>query len=178
MNINTSFGSQISIENNDILVFNKDTKVSIKKIVNIGDYKFETSIKGNKTGRTIFLVIGIIFLFFSIKLINDPDIIYKGLVDRNGNSLEKVSNFPDMLSWTGTVICLAGALIFNNRMKTIKNIDVNKNDYELTIGVLIKDDPDPKKRVINKMTICKGSFEELKEIRQIILAQKAKLDLL
>lgn len=178
MKINTSFGSEISIENNDILVFNNDTKVSIKKIINIGDYKFDTNIEGTKKARTIFLVIGIIFLFFSIKLIFDPEIAWKGLVGSDGYSLEKVTRLPDMFTWACATIFLGVALIFNRRIRTLKNIDPNKNDYELTIAVLIKDNPDPKKRVINKMTICKGSFEELKEIRQILLDQKGKVDLL
>lgn len=178
MKMNTSFGSELSIENNDILVFNNDTRVSMKKIISIGDYKFVTNIDWNKKVMSVFLVLGIIFLFFAIKLIYDPHIAWKGLVSSDGRSLEEVDDLPDMITWIFSILFFGAALIFNSRIRTIKNIDPKKNDYELTIRVLIKDDPDPKKRVIKNMTICKGSFEELKEIRQVILVQKGKVDLL
>lgn len=170
MELNTSNGDSLEIENNEYLKFksnNEEYKVSLKKIGYIGDFLLEDA-KKYTTLRNIALLAVLIFLFLGIKLINDPYLAWEG------TRFEEVSRIPDSIVWTFFACSIIGVLVFNSKIQKIKLIDFSKKDYELRIRVTVNDVPN--KGDIRNMyyVICKGSIQELKEIKSKLETIKNK----
>lgn len=168
MEIKTTAGDTLQIENNEFLKFNfnnESFKVLLKKIHSIGGYQFEDNTKYKKF-RTINLILSIVFFLVGVKLIFDP---YKAW---EGRSYEEVSRIPDIFVWTIFLFSILLFRKFNNIVKQSQLIDLNKGDYELTISVYINDDPQNKKFL--DYVICRGSYQELKDVKEKLEAIKNK----
>lgn len=168
MQIKTSSGDFIEVENNEYLFFkynNEDYKVLLRKINTIGDHLLEDPKKYINL-RLVSLIGLVVFLLLGVKLIFDPYISWEG------RSYEEVNRFPDLFVWILFAFSLFSFIAFNNIIKKIKSIDLDRNEYSLPITVIINDDP--KKKELSHYIICRGSIDELKEIKSNLEMLKSK----
>ena len=165
----TTHGTHFIISDNKYLEFD-GKKIDIKKIDDIGDHLIKNESKTDNEIKYLFYVISAITFSIGIYLKFNPYILYKGLISSyDGRSLEQVTSIPDTITWIAFVASIGISILFTNKTNDYKKIDKNKNDYSLTILVTLIDNPDPLKRTTERYELCKGTIDELREIRKTLL---------
>ncbi len=179
MTFKTLFGDEIRIDtDNNILVISSGEKLSLKKIEEIGDFKFSSDLNSLNITWKLTGIIALILILIGIYLVDNPYISWKGLVSSDGVSLEEENRWPDFFVWISAFFLFIISLAFKWQSKQIKKIDYQKKDYELVTKILTKDGANEKERKYISVIICKGGFVELKELRKKILDAKAKADMI
>ncbi len=159
MNYETSFGSKLTIENDTFLIF-EDKKIDLKKITSIGDFwlngdiKTFENLKNRNFGLSILVFIYGIFTYFV------PALDWKG--ERNW--------ILDTFIWGFFFILIYYGYSNLDKIKKIKSIDKNKNDHPLNIEITVPNsNGDNTKKLSVNYVCCKGTINELKEIKTKIL---------
>ncbi|MBM3161016.1 MAG: hypothetical protein FJZ66_06725 [Bacteroidetes bacterium] len=157
----------------DYLITKDGTKIALNKIQTVGDYTFEQNTKKHKTLLIVYLIAGLILLGISVNYLYNPMVFYENLYSRDGRSLRE-EHKVNWMTWGGTIILLFAAQVQNVKIRRIKRIDYKSSDLSLYCSVQTKDSTNPKERVFSNIEICKGKFEELKELRKKIIESRDK----
>lgn len=169
MEFKTSHGNAFKISEGKYLEF-EGKKVDIKKIWEIGDHLIAGDSRNDKQIKNFSWVLAVITFVIGVYLQFNPWKVWKNLYSSyDGRSLEEVTRIPDIVVWFVFLVSIVSAILFTKRVNQVNNIDYNKNDYPLSILVILVDNPDPMKRETERYELCKGNIVELREIRRTLL---------
>jgi hypothetical protein len=163
MNYETSFGSKLTIENDTFLIF-EDKKIDLKKITSIGDFWLNEDIKTLENLKNRYFGFSIPLFIYGIYTYFNPPMLYVG------TKIEEPDKILFYIIWVGFVFLIFNGYSASDKIKKINSIDKNKNDHPLNIEITVPNsNGDNTKKLSVEYVCCKGTINELKEIKTKIL---------